>query len=95
MRDSYRAGFDDRHAVPGMVVSIQTYGDLANWQPHVHEPVSAGLLDRQGEFTSLALPPAGVAESGGFVALLWRNARILCATGSTAGTVSPRVYWIG
>lgn len=30
VRDLYRAGLEDRRAVPGMVVSIQTYGDLAN-----------------------------------------------------------------
>ncbi len=62
VRDLYRAGLRDRHAVPGMVVSIQTYGDLVNWQPHLHALVGAGVFDRQGEFTALALPPAGVAE---------------------------------
>jgi hypothetical protein len=40
VRDLYRAGHQGRHAVPGMVVSIQTYGDLANWQPHLHAPVN-------------------------------------------------------
>ncbi len=60
--DLYRVGHQDRHAVPGMVVSIQTYGDLANWQPHLHALVCAGVFNRQGEFTPLALPPAGVGE---------------------------------
>jgi hypothetical protein len=45
-----------------MVVSIQTYGDLVNWQPHLHALVSAGVVNREGVFTPLALPPAGVAE---------------------------------
>ncbi|MFQ5974050.1 MAG: transposase [Alphaproteobacteria bacterium] len=62
VRDLYRAGLADRRAVPGMVVSIQTYGDLANWQPHLHALVSAGVFDRQAEFTPLALPASGVAE---------------------------------
>jgi hypothetical protein len=62
VRELYRAGLEDRHAVPGMVVSIQTYGDLANWQPHLHALVSAGVVNREGVFTPLALPPAGVAE---------------------------------
>ncbi len=62
VRDLYRAGLWDRRAVPGMVVSIQTYGDLANWQPHLHALVTAGGLDGAGAFTPLALPPAGVAE---------------------------------
>jgi hypothetical protein len=43
VRDLYRAGLEDRHALPGMVVSIQTYGDLASWQPHLHTLVSAGV----------------------------------------------------
>ncbi len=29
-------------AKTGMVVSIQTYGDLVNWQPHLHALVSPG-----------------------------------------------------
>lgn len=62
VRDLYRAGLGDRIAVPGMVVSIQTYGDLANWQPHLHALVTEGVLDRQGQFTPLAVPLAGVAE---------------------------------
>jgi hypothetical protein len=62
VRDVYRVGIQDRHVVPGMVVSIQTYGDLANWQPHLHTLVSAGVFNRQREYTPLALPPAGVAE---------------------------------
>jgi hypothetical protein len=62
VRELYRAGLQDRHAVPGMVVSIQTYGDLANFQPHLHALVSGGVFNRQGEFTPLAVPPAGVAE---------------------------------
>jgi hypothetical protein len=52
VRDLYRAGLEDRHVVPRMAVSIQTYGDLANWQPHLHALVSAGPL-----------PPVGVAEA--------------------------------
>lgn len=62
VRDLYRVGLQDRHAVPGMVVSIQTYGDLANWQPHLHALVSAGVFSGEGVFTPLPLPPAGVAE---------------------------------
>jgi hypothetical protein len=63
VRDLYRAGLQDRHARPGMVVSIQTYGDrAANWQPHLHALVSAGVFSGEGVFTPLPLPPAGVAE---------------------------------
>ena len=62
MRELYGAGLRDWYAVPGMVVSIQTYGDLANWQSPLHALVSAGVFDRQGEYSPLAVPPAGVAE---------------------------------
>ena len=63
VRDLYRAGLRDRRAVPGMVVSIQTYGDqAANWQPHLHALVTAGVVDGAGAFTPLPLPPAAVAE---------------------------------
>ena len=61
VRELYGAGLEDRHAVPGRVVSIQ-YGDLTSWQPHLHTLVSTGVFDREGEFTPLALPPAGMAE---------------------------------
>ncbi len=37
-----------------MVVSIQTSGELANWQPHLH----ARIVNRKGVFTPLTLPPA-------------------------------------
>jgi hypothetical protein len=63
VRDLYRAGLRDRRAVPGMVVSIQIYGDqAANWQPHLHALVTAGVVDGAGAFTPLPLPPAAVAE---------------------------------
>jgi hypothetical protein len=63
VRDLHRAGRRDRHAVPVVVVSIQTHGDrVANWQPHLHALVTAGVLDAAGVLTPLALPPAGVAE---------------------------------
>ncbi|MBI4240372.1 MAG: transposase [Candidatus Rokubacteria bacterium] len=44
----YGAELQDWHTVPGMVVSIQTYGDLAYWQPHLHPLVTGGVLDREG-----------------------------------------------
>ena len=62
VRELYGAGLQDRRAVPGMVVSIQTYGDLANFQPHLHALVTAGVVNREGVFTPLSLPPAGMAE---------------------------------
>lgn len=57
VRDLYGAGLEDRHAVPGMVVSLQTYGDLANWQPHLHALVSAGAFDAVGGPGPVILQP--------------------------------------
>jgi len=62
VRDLYRAGLQDHPSVPGMVVSIQTHGNLANWQPHIHALVTAGLVHRDGDFTPVDPPPSEVAE---------------------------------
>ncbi|MGH6690325.1 MAG: transposase [Gammaproteobacteria bacterium] len=41
-----------------------SYGDqAANWQPHLHALVTAGVVDGAGAFTPLPLPPAAVAEA--------------------------------
>jgi len=77
VRDLYRAGLEDRHSVPGMVVSIQTYGDLAHWQPHLHALVTAGVMDPDGSFTPLQLPAAGVTEE----LFRWRVIRMLVRRG--------------
>ncbi len=61
VRDLYRAGPRDHASVPGMVFSIQTHGDLANRQPHLHALVTAGLFDRDGSFTPVDPPPTAVA----------------------------------
>ena len=44
-----------------ITLSIQTYGDLANRQPHLHALVCAGVFRAQGRFIPLALPPADTA----------------------------------
>lgn len=65
MRNLYGAGLRDRHAVPGMVVSIQTYGDqAANWQPHLHALVTAGVVDGAGAFPSTSAAEAGPSGKG-------------------------------
>ena len=62
VRDLYLAGLADPRGVPGMVASVQTFGDLANWQPHIHALVTPGVVDRDGEFTPHDRPSAAVAE---------------------------------
>ena len=47
---------EDPRAVPGMIVSLQTYGDqTANWHPHCHSIVSDGVFRPDGSFRPL--PP--------------------------------------
>jgi hypothetical protein len=51
-----RAVIAEPQGVPGMVASIQTYGDqAANWHPHCHAIVSDGLFLPDGAFCPL--PP--------------------------------------
>ena len=44
-------GRDD--VVPGMVVDIQTYGGLAQWNPHLHGLCTDGCFDSEGNFHPL------------------------------------------
>ena len=53
VRITWATGFEDRHARPGMVISIQTFGSYANWHPHLHALVTNGVLTRDGEFLDL------------------------------------------
>ena len=41
-------GRDD--VLPGMVVAIQTHGELLHWHPHVHALVTSGAFSPEGEF---------------------------------------------
>ncbi len=45
-------GQDD--ALPGMIVAIQTHGELLHWHPHIHALVTCGAFTAAGEF--LAVP---------------------------------------
>lgn len=39
-----------KHGIPGLVVSIQTFGDYARWHPHLHVLVADGLFLESGYF---------------------------------------------
>jgi hypothetical protein len=41
---SWRAALGREDGVPGIVASIQTFGNQANWHPHVHALVTEGLI---------------------------------------------------
>ena len=46
----YRAVLGRKDGVPGMVAAIQTFGSQAQWNPHCHCLVAAGLFLPGGEF---------------------------------------------
>ena len=49
--DFLRAHFPDLGgAVPAMVISPQSFGNLLNWHPHLHSVASLGLFDTSGNF---------------------------------------------
>jgi len=50
---------DDPRSVPGVVISLQTFGDkLANWRTHSHSMVTDGLFRPDGSFQPLPPPDA-------------------------------------
>ena len=56
IREMMQAVSGDPRAVPGLIGSIQTYGDqAANWNPHCHILVTGGVFLPDGSFQ--ALPP--------------------------------------
>jgi len=50
LRDFFREATADKKAVPGCIVSIQTYGDEINFQPHLHCLVTDGSISQDGTF---------------------------------------------
>lgn len=53
VREVYRAVLDDEDALPGMVGSIQTFGELIHWHPHIHALVTDGAFRPDGMFLPL------------------------------------------
>ena len=53
MRDLLRTTLRVPDAVPGVLSSIQTFGTLANWHPHLHLLVTDGLFRPDGTFLHL------------------------------------------
>src|SRR5437867_6600970 len=44
----FQAAVKKPQAVPGVIVAIQTFGDLVNFHPHLHAIVSEGLFAANG-----------------------------------------------
>jgi hypothetical protein len=57
-----RAAAADDELQPGMVVVVQTAGDLANWHPHVHALVSRGGWTRDWRWVGVPYVDEHAAE---------------------------------
>ena len=50
----FRAIFPLKSYKPGFILSIQTFGDLLTWHPHIHCLVTDGVFDSTGNFHPLS-----------------------------------------
>jgi len=50
LKEFFRKTLNKKEAVPGAVISIQTFGDLVNFHPHLHCLVSDGCFMPNGWF---------------------------------------------
>jgi len=53
LKEFFRTTLNKPEGVPGAVISIQTFGDLVNFHPHLHCLISDGCLMPQGSFNVL------------------------------------------
>ena len=52
LKTLFRAAGKDPKAVPGIIIAIQTYGDLVNFHPHLHALVPDGVFTPSGWFVA-------------------------------------------
>jgi len=64
VKELFQHAAGDRHSVPGMIASLQSYGDdPSRFHPHLHSLVSEGLVSRAGAFVPVPSPdPACLVE---------------------------------
>jgi hypothetical protein len=64
VKELFQDAAGDRRAVPGMIASLQTYGDdPSRFHPHVHSLVSEGLVSPEASFVPLpSSDPACLVE---------------------------------
>ncbi len=53
VRDEVRRALGREDASPGMIVAIQTHGELLHWHPHIHALVTCGAFTPEGDFVAL------------------------------------------
>ena len=51
--DMFKVIYSDKDYMPGIILSIQTSGDLMTWHPHCHSLVSDGVFDQHGHFNPI------------------------------------------
>jgi hypothetical protein len=51
-------------ARPGLILFVQTFGDLANFNPHVHVLATDGAFLPEGTFVPLPAVPEGLLAEG-------------------------------
>ena len=51
-------------AQPGLVLFVQTFGDLANFNPHLHVLAADGVFGAEGTFTALPPVPEALLAEG-------------------------------
>jgi len=80
LKTLFRAASKDAAAVPGIIIAIQTYGDLVNFHPHLHALVTDGAFSPAGWF--VAFPKIDLYHRGIHRGLrLGREARVGTALG--------------
>jgi len=60
--DAYAEAFPG--ARPGLILFVQTFGDLANFNPHVHVLAADGAFGAEGTFVPLPAIPEGLLAEG-------------------------------
>ena len=53
IKDIYQAVLKRTDVTPGVIVTVQTFGELAHWHPHVHAIVTDGVFTADGGFIPL------------------------------------------
>ena len=53
VKDVFRLEIDGDSGVLGMVATIQTFGDLIHWHPHIHTIVAEGVFTASGHFVAI------------------------------------------
>jgi hypothetical protein len=55
LKEMFQEAASDHSALPGVVISVQSYGDSLNLHPHIHAIASRGVWSSDGSFE--AIPP--------------------------------------